>query len=216
MGRRTTQATAVKKAVAAEPKGVGCRLNIDRTGARITRMLVPLVHLLGMKVLAEGVETAHQAQMLREIGCDEAQGYPYARPMVTDDLLASLGGLVAGVAHELNTPLGNSLMAVSTPNDDLREFRASLQQGLRRSALDRLLQSVEAATGIAGRITVRGTITAPGQIGLQVEDDGRGIAAPLIDRVFEPFVTSRMGRGGRGLRVRSNPAAGSRFRTGAS
>ncbi|MDD0813577.1 EAL domain-containing protein [Curvibacter sp. HBC28] len=61
-------------------------LDTDRPGARIARMIVPLGRQLGMKVLAEGVETETQAQILRELGCDEAQGYLYARPMPLDQL----------------------------------------------------------------------------------------------------------------------------------
>jgi diguanylate cyclase (GGDEF)-like protein/PAS domain S-box-containing protein len=42
--------------------------------------VVELGHALGMVVLAEGVETATQADMLASIGCDRAQGYLFARP----------------------------------------------------------------------------------------------------------------------------------------
>ena len=59
-------------------------------GARIAEMVVPLGHRLGMKVLAEGVETEAQVVRLRELGCDEVQGYLYARPMPLADLLAWL------------------------------------------------------------------------------------------------------------------------------
>jgi diguanylate cyclase (GGDEF)-like protein len=77
------------------------RLKIDRafvtaldsgdTTARIAEMIVPLGHRLGMRVLAEGVETESQAQALRQLGCDEVQGYLYARPMPLDALTAWLG-----------------------------------------------------------------------------------------------------------------------------
>ena len=50
-------------------------------------MIVPLGHQLGMKVLAEGVETEAQADILRKLGCDEAQGYLYAKPMPLEDLV---------------------------------------------------------------------------------------------------------------------------------
>lgn len=62
-------------------------LDSGRLGARIAEMIVPLGHQLGMLVLAEGVETQAQATILRDLGCDEAQGYLYAKPMPIEDLL---------------------------------------------------------------------------------------------------------------------------------
>jgi diguanylate cyclase (GGDEF)-like protein len=73
-------------------------LATDRPGARIARMIVPLGHQLGMRVLAEGVETADQARALREMGCDEVQGYAVARPMDLDQLQQWLRGRPAAVA----------------------------------------------------------------------------------------------------------------------
>lgn len=75
------------------------RVKIDRafvnaldsgTGGRIADMIVPLGHKIGLKVLAEGVETEAQANILLELGCDEVQGYLYGRPMALDVLLAWL------------------------------------------------------------------------------------------------------------------------------
>lgn len=73
------------------------RLKIDRSfinligtnqpGMRITEMVVPLGRHLGMKVLAEGVEGANQITRLRQLGCDEIQGFYMARPMAFDQLL---------------------------------------------------------------------------------------------------------------------------------
>jgi EAL domain-containing protein (putative c-di-GMP-specific phosphodiesterase class I) len=53
-------------------------------------MVIPLGRQLGMKVLAEGIETEEQAARLRRLGCHEAQGYLYARPMRLPDLLGWL------------------------------------------------------------------------------------------------------------------------------
>jgi EAL domain-containing protein (putative c-di-GMP-specific phosphodiesterase class I) len=52
----------------------------ERTLSLVTTM-IKLSHDLGHRVVAEGVETAEVAQLLRDAGCDEAQGYYYARPM---------------------------------------------------------------------------------------------------------------------------------------
>ena len=42
--------------------------------------IVSLAHALGLEVTVEGVETQHQAAQLRDMGCDTAQGWYYARP----------------------------------------------------------------------------------------------------------------------------------------
>jgi EAL domain-containing protein (putative c-di-GMP-specific phosphodiesterase class I) len=49
-----------------------------------------LGHSLRKKVVAEGVENATQLEILRELGCDEAQGYHIARPMEAHQLEALL------------------------------------------------------------------------------------------------------------------------------
>ncbi|MCX7514147.1 putative bifunctional diguanylate cyclase/phosphodiesterase [Frateuria hangzhouensis] len=47
----------------------------------IIAAIIELAHILGMEVVAEGVETAAQARILRALGCDQVQGYLLARPM---------------------------------------------------------------------------------------------------------------------------------------
>jgi diguanylate cyclase (GGDEF)-like protein len=52
----------------------------------IPEMIIKLGHNLNLQVVAEGVETEEQARLLREFGCDEAQGYLYSRPLAADAL----------------------------------------------------------------------------------------------------------------------------------
>ena len=211
--------------------------------------------------------------------------------LVRAEKMAALGSLVAGVAHELNTPLGNGVMAVSAMGDATRSFQSAMQAGVRREDLRQLVDSIVQGTDIAGRNLRRATELVhsfkqaaadqagalrrsfelaevvhemvvslqpsfarkpwrievdvpatglrmdsyPGALGqalgnlienavlhgfdgrshgtvritagaladrriwLHVVDNGRGIAAGHLNRIFDPFMTTRMGRGGTGL-----------------
>jgi diguanylate cyclase len=58
--------------------------------ALLVRSTVDLAHSLGMKVTAEGVETAMVQALLAAMGCDLAQGYFIARPMSVADFATFL------------------------------------------------------------------------------------------------------------------------------
>ena len=54
----------------------------------VVQQVIILAHGLGMKVVAEGVETADQVELLKEMECDNIQGFYYSRPMSEDDMEA--------------------------------------------------------------------------------------------------------------------------------
>ena len=65
-------------------------LGISHEGKVFFQAIVSMAHALGMAVVAEGVENSEQLEILRELGCDEAQGYFIARPMPSVELAAML------------------------------------------------------------------------------------------------------------------------------
>jgi diguanylate cyclase (GGDEF)-like protein/PAS domain S-box-containing protein len=71
----------------------------DEADATIVRTIVDMAHTLGFTVIAEGVELDSQAAFLRALGCEQAQGFLFARPMPADEfsaLIAQRLGTVAG------------------------------------------------------------------------------------------------------------------------
>jgi diguanylate cyclase (GGDEF)-like protein/PAS domain S-box-containing protein len=58
----------------------------DSTDLALCKAIIVMAHALGMKVIAEGVETEQQRQLLLEAGCDYGQGYLFARPVSPDEL----------------------------------------------------------------------------------------------------------------------------------
>ncbi len=68
----------------------------DRPRAAIASAVTGLAHDLGLRVIAEGVETEQQRHTVLEMGCEHAQGYLYARPMPVVDLTDRLLGGAAG------------------------------------------------------------------------------------------------------------------------
>ncbi|MBD9655700.1 EAL domain-containing protein [Pseudomonas sp. PDM12] len=65
-------------------------LQPGRKDWNIVRALISLARELGQRVVAEGIETEHTLKIIREWGCQEAQGFYISRPLEAGDLLAWL------------------------------------------------------------------------------------------------------------------------------
>ncbi|WP_176461109.1 bifunctional diguanylate cyclase/phosphodiesterase [Janthinobacterium sp. PC23-8] len=78
----------------------------NERGRNLAATIVSMGRSLGMQVVAEGVETAPQAAILKAMGCHYLQGYHIARPMEAQALALAFGGVSGDFLHETD---GNRL-----------------------------------------------------------------------------------------------------------
>ena len=72
----------------------------DRAAAAIVRTIIDMAHTLGFIVIAEGVETEAQALLLSGLGCEQAQGYYFARPMPEVELRTLISSFGPGSVRQ--------------------------------------------------------------------------------------------------------------------
>lgn len=235
--------------------------------------------------------TAELEQANRELASAMENLQVAQAELVRTEKLSALGTIVAVVAHELNTPIGNCLTVASTMHDKTMEVGAAFEQGaLRRSSLveymrdtrqgaEILLRGLNRSSELVnnfkqvavdqttdqrrsfdlltvindvaallsptlrktpyqlviqvpddlrmdsfpgpleqvitnlinnalthafdekehGRMSLSAAISAPDTVRITFSDDGIGIEADHISKIFDPFYTTKLGRGGTGL-----------------
>lgn len=163
--RPMTELTASAEALAAgrleQPLHVrGGADEIGRVGAAMERMRQALMSafeaLRQHNLNLEGTVAQRTAELTAsnaELSAALETLQKAQRELVESEKLASLGRLVAGVAHELNTPLGNALTVVSALDDRYKELEAMLAGTvqLRRSTLEELARDTRRGQDILQR-----------------------------------------------------------------
>jgi EAL domain-containing protein (putative c-di-GMP-specific phosphodiesterase class I) len=87
-------------------QGFVAGLGVNGADTAIVASTIALAHALGLSSIAEGVETPEQLALLREMGCDFAQGYLLSRPVEMDTFTA---WLEAYVPAEISPPASTSI-----------------------------------------------------------------------------------------------------------
>ena len=88
------------------------RLVVDTSSAVIVSSIIEIAAKLGMKVVAEGVETAEQAEVLVRLGCQLGQGYLYSRPHAAADVTTLLHSFAQPVPQPVPMTTPKSRVAV--------------------------------------------------------------------------------------------------------
>ena len=76
--------------------------------AAITTAIIAMGHALGLRVIAEGVETEAHLSLLQKQGCDEIQGYLVGRPVPADRFVEHLSRKRPAVGPQMRRPRATS------------------------------------------------------------------------------------------------------------
>lgn len=142
-------------------------LEPEGTQLILCKAMVVMAHALGLRVVAEGVETAQQRDLLIEAGCDFAQGYFFSPPVPAEQMETLLGATPSGWRPKPATTLQRMQLLVI---DDHPIVRQGIVAALRHLQAD--VEVLEASDGAQG---------------LELLDANPDIEAVLIDLEMQPL-----------------------------
>ena len=89
-------------------------IHVDRTDHKIVKAVIDLAHALDMKVVAEGVDSDESFAMVRELGCEMAQGFGIARPMRRDLVVAWVNDYAPRLSLDEGGSPSNDFLTLAT------------------------------------------------------------------------------------------------------
>ncbi|MFY0655800.1 MAG: sensor histidine kinase [Neptunomonas phycophila] len=104
--------------------------------------------------------------------------------------LSSLGMMVAGVAHELNTPTGGALISVSTLQRQLHELQEAINSGLKRSDLDQYVDNAESGLQLTEHNLKQASKLIKSFKRLAVDRNSEDITEFTLDEPIQDLLTS--------------------------
>lgn len=104
--------------------------------------------------------------------------------------LSSLGMMVAGVAHELNTPTGGALISVSTLQRQLHELQEAINSGLKRSDLDQYVNNAESGLQLTEHNLKQASKLIKSFKRLAVDRNSEDITEFTLDEPIQDLLTS--------------------------
>lgn len=104
--------------------------------------------------------------------------------------LSSLGMMVAGVAHELNTPTGGALISVSTLQRQLHELQEAINSGLKRSDLDQYINNAESGLQLTEHNLKQASKLIKSFKRLAVDRNSEDITEFTLDEPIQDLLTS--------------------------
>lgn len=181
------------------------RIGKDGNGSEIVRTILVLAHDLGMKVVAEGIETTEQLSKLKSMQCEYGQGYLFTKAVDRQAAEALLAKLIAGIELKRETVNLNRLLVeiaqefepqakakgqaltLTTPEFCCNVLGDPFQL---EQALRNLVGNAIKYTQTEGTVSL--AVTAQHDIvSVHVEDNGYGIRAEDLPHIFDRFYRLR-------------------------